>query len=331
MSQRTSGTWPVHTVHGRPDAQLLRDIIALADAASESDGNPPLSEQTLVNLRSADGDETTLLTFATYIPEEHSDESTAEALAGIAVVSLDKQAHTSPHGVLELVVHPNYRNQGVGTELVSTLKDTTQLTGLRAWSHGNHEAAVELAAKYGFSPVRELWRMRLTRSSQPESAAHYQLPEGVTLRPFEPGADEERWLSVNGAAFAHHPEQGATTRSDLQARMDEVWFDPEGFLLAERDGDLVGFHWTKIHPRSGSHPAIGEVYVVGVAPVAQGTGLGKALTMAGIEYLQGKGLSAIMLYVDADNAAAVALYRKLGFTRWDVDVMYAPAQAGDAP
>ena len=115
------------------------------------------------------------------------------------------------------------------------------------------------------------------------------------------------------------------TRADLEARMAEDWFDPSGFLLAvrESDGELLGFHWTKVHPRTGNHPAIGEVYVVGVTPQAQGSGLGKALTLAGINHLHESGLDAVMLYVDADNTPAVALYRKLGFVQWDVDVMYA--------
>lgn len=326
MSQTTSGTWPVHTIKGRPDAELLRDITSLANAANESDGNPPLSEQTLVDLRAADCDETKMLSFATYIPEEESDQSGDGSLAGIAVVSLDQEARkadTRPQGVMELVVHPNYRNQGIGTALVSALQQTTELSGLQAWSHGNHEAAVELAGRYGFTPVRELWRMRLTSDSRQDNL-HYELPDGVELRPFVPGQHEQAWLEVNAAAFADHPEQGATTLSDLTARMEEDWFDPDGFLLAFRGEELLGFHWTKVHPRSGSHPAIGEVYVVGVAPQAQGLGLGKALTIAGIEYLHQHGLNAIMLYVEADNEAAVGLYRNLGFTRWDVDVMYAP-------
>lgn len=329
MSQTTSGTWPVHTIKGRPGKELLRDITALANAAKESDGNPPLSEQTLVDLRAADCDETTMLSFATYVPEGESDR-TDGSLAGIAVVSLDqsaKQSDTKPHGVMELVVHPNYRNQGIGTALVAALQQTTDLSGLQTWSHGNHEAAVELAGRYGFTPVRELWRMRLTRDS-PSGKLHYELPDGVELRPFVPGQDEQAWLEVNAAAFTDHPEQGATTLNDLKARMAEDWFDPNGFLLAVRGDELLGFHWTKVHPRSGGHPAIGEVYVVGVAPRAQGLGLGKALTIAGIEYLHEAGLNAIMLYVDADNEAAVALYRRLGFTRWDVDVMYAPQENG---
>ncbi|MCU1556005.1 MAG: Mycothiol acetyltransferase, partial [Arthrobacter sp.] len=199
------------------------------------------------------------------------------------------------------------------------------LDDLRGWSHGNHSAAADLADRFGFAPVRELWRMRLTRAAVEESVPNLVLPEGVVLRSFVRAQDEEAWLAANAAAFAHHPEQGSMTRADLEARMAEDWFDAEGFLLAvrEADGALLGFHWTKVHPGIGAHPPMGEVYVVGVTPEAQGMGLGKALTIAGIEHLHGKGLQAIMLYVDGDNAAAVALYRKLGFTRWDVDVMYA--------
>jgi mycothiol synthase len=231
--------------------------------------------------------------------------------------------------VLEIVVHPNYRNQGVGALLVNKLKSVRGLDGIRAWSHGNHEAAADLAARYGFHAVRELWRMRLIRPLESEPvAAGPEFPAGVSVRAFVPGQDEAGWLEANAAAFAHHPEQGGTTLSDLQARMSEPWFDPAGFLLATETGangreHILGFHWTKVHPRTGTHPAIGEVYVVGVTPQAQGRGLGKALTIAGIRHLQEQGLNAIMLYVDADNSAAVALYRKLGFTRWDVDVMYA--------
>jgi mycothiol synthase len=155
-------------------------------------------------------------------------------------------------------------------------------------------------------------------------------PAGVTLRTFERGRDEESWLRLNALAFAHHPEQGAWTRIDLELREQEDWFDPAGFFLAERDGTLAGFHWTKVHPDDGEGDGpVGEVYVVGVDPAEQGTGLGKALTVLGLRYLQSRGLPAVMLYVDGDNEAAVALYGKLGFTRWHADLMYAAAKAAE--
>jgi mycothiol synthase len=101
---------------------------------------------------------------------------------------------------------------------------------------------------------------------------------------------------------------------------------------AERDGQLAGFHWTKIHGAEESggghgHEPIGEVYVVGVDPGERGSGLGRALTIVGLRYLRGRGLAQVMLYVDETNAAAIRLYESLGFTHWDTDVMFAGPEA----
>jgi mycothiol synthase len=324
MTASAAAEWSIVLGHGAPEPELLKQLAALAAAAEEADGNPPLSEQTLVELRG--GDTGHVLVVAAYLQDAEGRDS--DELVGAAVALLPR--HGSSTGVLELVVHPQYRNDGIGTSLVEALKAATPVERLHAWSHGNSDGAAHLAAAHGFTVVRELWRMRWTHSAPLPEAV---LPPGVRLRSFVPGRDEAAWLRANADAFASHPEQGAMTAADLAARMSEPWFDPEGFLLAEDEaGELLGFHWTKVHPPLGSHPPIGEVYVVGVTAAAQGRGLGKALTVAGMRYLQSRGLHAVMLYVDADNAAAVALYRRLGFTRWDVDAMYAaaPEQAASA-
>lgn len=212
----------------------------------------------------------------------------------------------------ELCVHPARRAQGIGGSLVA---EVVAGAPIQLWAHGDHPSAGALAQRYGLDAARLLYRMR-RRLDTIDSPI---VPAGVTVRTFVPGRDEQAWLDVNARAFAWHPEQGAMTRRDLDQRMAEPWFDPAGLFLAEREGEVIGFHWTKVHP--GEHP-IGEVYVLGVDPSAQGIGLGGVLTDIGLAHLKGLGLSAVLLYVDESNAKAVRLYEKNGFTRWSTDVQY---------
>jgi mycothiol synthase len=185
---------------------------------------------------------------------------------------------------------------------------------LRVWAHGDLPAAAALARTAGFERFRALWQMR---RSLREPLDQPVLPPGRTLRTFVPGQDEDEWLSLNGRAFAKHPEQGRWTRHDLELREREPWFEPAGFLIAEAQGLMAGFHWTKVQD-----PGLGEVYVVGVDPAEQGSGLGRALTLAGLHHLRDRGVAQAMLYVDEDNVPAIRMYQALGFTRTRIDAMY---------
>ncbi|MFC1420149.1 mycothiol synthase [Streptacidiphilus cavernicola] len=214
-------------------------------------------------------------------------------------------------GTAELVVAPARRGEGYGRALVSA---AVSAGARQLWAHGGHPAALHLAAALGMELVRELRQMRRPLPVEELSA---ELPDGIALRTFVPGRDEEEWLALNAAAFAHHPEQGGWTRQDLADRIAEPWFDPDGFFLAVRDGRMVGFHWTKVEG------ATGEVYVVGVHPSEQGSGLGRALTAVGLRHLGGeRKLETVLLYVDADNPAAVRVYERMGFTVYEVDLMF---------
>lgn len=148
-------------------------------------------------------------------------------------------------------------------------------------------------------------------------------PADLALRPFRVGADERDWLEVNNAAFADHPEQGGWDAATLERRERERWFDPEGFLLHHRGDRLAAFCWTKLHPTStGSAPELGEIYVIAVHPDFHGLGLGRALTLAGLDSIARRGVPTGMLYVDDDNTAAFGLYRALGFQIHRTDRAY---------
>ena len=126
-------------------------------------------------------------------------------------------------------------------------------------------------------------------------------------------ADSDEWLALNNKIFVAHPDQGDWVMQDLTNRMKESWFDTDGFFLARESSKIIGFCWTKIHQDRVNEGAIGEIYVLGVNPSAHSSGLGKALTLKALRYFQSKEIKESMLYVDADNHAALILYKKLGF------------------
>lgn len=225
--------------------------------------------------------------------------------------------------VAHLVVAPASRLHGVGTALLAELDRVRPELPLRVWAHGDTPGAQAMAARHGFRRVRELRQLRLVVRDAPLSTPSY--PEQTTVRPFVPGVDDEAWVAVNAAAFRHHPEQGRLSVDDLRQRLAQPWFDAAGFFVAERAGGMVGYHWTKTHPseRPGRPEPVGEVYVLGVHPDAQGLGLGRALTLTGLLHLRQGGLDEVMLYVESDNLPAIAVYERLGFTTASVDVMYA--------
>ncbi|MFE9999533.1 mycothiol synthase [Streptomyces avermitilis] len=276
-------------------------VLALLDEAARVDGQPAVSEQGRLQLRGGEREGVRHLLL-----------SAGDTLVGYAQLE-DTDPVEAP--AAELVVHPAHRGRGHGRALGTALLAATGKR-LRAWAHGGHSAARHLAQVLGLTLFRELRQMR--RPLAGLDLAEPKLPDGVTVRTFVPGQDDAAWLAVNAAAFAHHPEQGSLTQRDLDDRKAEPWFDPAGFFLAERDGELIGFHWTKVHAQEG----IGEVYVLGVRPGAQGGGLGKALTTIGLRHLEAQGLPTAMLYVDADNKAAVSVYERLGFATHETDLMY---------
>jgi mycothiol synthase len=195
------------------------------------------------------------------------------------------------------------------------------------WAHGDLPGSAELLRSRGFERARVLLQMRMPLDGV-EADPRPALPDGVHVEPFRPGRDEDAWLRVNARAFAWHPEQGRMTRGDLELREAEPWFDPEGFLMAwrghpEDGGSLLGSHWTKTHPPGdvGDDP-VGEIYVLGIDPEAQGLRLGGALTDLGLAYLRRRGLGQVLLYVEEDNTAAVRLYEGRGFRRFSVDVSW---------
>ena len=290
----------VHPIDGNaPSSRVSYEVHQILARATEVDGTAPLSEQAV---KAVDAGEDVVRLLAT---------ERDRVLGYVGIVD----------GMAEAVVDPEARGRGVGRELVSRALDIG--SDMRIWAHGNLPAAQSVAAHLELKVVRELLQMR--RGAAGSALPDVVVPDDISLRTYRGHQDDAELLRVNNAAFSWHPEQGGWTDRDIAARRDESWFDPAGLFLAFEAGSdrLLGFHWTKVHAGEGSGPSIGEVYVVGIDPQSQGRGLGRILTLAGLHYLHSRGLDEIMLYVEADNTAAVHTYTKLGFENYHVDAAYA--------
>jgi mycothiol synthase len=293
------------TVRGRLSADEVTEVKAVVHAVKQTDGVPPLSDHVLLHLPGGgDADVRHVLARidGTLVGDAHLD--VTDAVAGSSA---------------EVAVHPSYRRQGIGRALITELLELSPDGRLRLWARAENPGAARLAESLGFAKTRVLRQMRRSLEGVPMPL----MPVGISVRTFEVGSDEEAWTSLNNEAFAGHPDQAGWPVEEVRIREREAWFDPAGFFLAERDGRLVGFHWTKVHGADGhGHPAIGEVYVVGVADSERGTGLGKALTLLGLHHLATLHLAEALLYVDESNSAAIGLYERLGFTTWSRDVSW---------
>ena len=281
----------------------IAEVDAMLDRVSAADGVSSLSEHTYLHLLAGAAG-----------PDRHGLVRVNRRIVGYAFVSADDDP------VAEFLVDPSARGEGIGARMLAEIVDAGG-PRVRIWAHGQLPAAEAIAMSAGMRPVRRLCRYTRALTELPDVA----LPAGVTVRRFT-ADDAQAWLALNAEAFVDLPDQGSWTRADLDERLAQAWFDPEGFLLAFDDHGLVGFHWTKVHG-GVAHPHVrtGEVYVLAVAGRARGTGLGSALTSMGLHYLEGLGLGTVMLYVDLQNTGAVAMYESLGFVRADCDVQFALA------
>ena len=286
-------------------------VLALIKAAHDFDGTPPIAEHVLLHLRHGGDKSDSHIVFE-------------EANQVIAYAHLDATDLVAGPSV-EAVVHPNHRGKGLGSLI---LKEAIEVCGdkTRIWSHGDSPAAKAIAASL---KLERLWSNLLMSKSLGDIQP---VTSNYPIRIFIPDFDNQAFLSLNNKVFANYPDQGGWSEDDLKVRLNESWFEKEGFFVAEDKGELIGFCWTKIHGAhthshsdqddDHGHDALGEIYVLAVNPDYKGQGVGRDLTITGLNYLKYQGLNNVMLYVGVENKPAFNLYKSLGFNEFGSDVMY---------
>lgn len=114
------------------------------------------------------------------------------------------------------------------------------------------------------------------------------------IRAFNPASDTASLAALHAACF-DDAWDAASLRTMLAAPEAFALHHPDGFVLARVAGGEA------------------EILTLAVTPQARGKGLGRALLCEAIARAERNGADAMFLEVGADNAAALALYAKLGF------------------
>lgn len=286
------------------DRDVLDEILELIEWTAAIEGHRPVGEHKYSHLA---------VGAAAWVGVLAYDDS---RLVGYAHTRWNR-AGSTPRMAVEVVVHPDYHDTDVARLLLEETRTVLGRAGggvLFLWVHRVEDPHQTLAARLGFSIQRELAFMNRPMD---DLLREPSIPEGVTVRPLRPGIDDGEFLRVNNAAFEGHPENGGWDAQEFAERQALDWFDPEGLLMAWRGDRCVGFHWTKWHSHEAdevpAHLPVGEVYVLGVHPEEQGTGLGRALLLAGLRHLHQRGCRRAVLYVDRASTGAVKLYESEGF------------------
>lgn len=294
------------TVNLRPalDPTSQAAVRELAEDVAQFDGIAGLSEQPLTQLGNPKYKHA-------IVWKTHKLAAYAHITPGTTSSAEGKPSHPT---TVELIVNPDYRQETIAETVIDTIDK--QYPSAQYWAYGNLPAAQALAHKLGAQPARTLLQLRARIAdltlADPSS--------DVTIRTYQGEADHAGLIAVNNRAFDWHPEQGNWTEEDLTHRLHAPWYDPQGLFIAEKDGNIVGFHWTKIDSTTPHSP--GEIYILAVHPDYAGQHIGSALTHAGITYFAQRGLDESQLWVEADNSPALHLYHKVGYTTFATHVAY---------
>ena len=276
--------------------QLGYAIDALIQEVTAIDGVPPVGEHKYLKLHNGADSARAILAWE------------GDRLVGYAQLLIAEQLATA-----EIVVCPTSRRRGIGNQLLMTVDALARRAGageLKVWAYGALPASEAIAGRHGIVPSRSLLQLERPLDDLPSTC----LPIGYAIRTFDVRRDKDAWLSLHNAVFADHPENGTWSTDDLEMRLRQPWFDAGDFLIADRDGEMVGFNWLKRVPEAPPDRPEGEIYIIGVGDTERGRGLGRALALLGLHHLRAEGMQTCTLFVEADNAPALKLYGSLGFS-----------------
>lgn len=244
-------------------------------------------------------------------------------LAGYAV-ALEQP---SRHCTLYVVVHPDQRRQGLGSELLGLILARARELGSKTiiiYANERNVASNLFLRHHGFAAVGSSGTMKLEES--PASHA-LELPEGFTLKPYSEINETIVLLNALNDCYQdmwghQHTEQ----RSEEEIRSPRFlkYYQAEDILLLlDPHGDVAGFCSLKPAGKRDEQGNTADLLdAPGVIKKHREEGYQQQLVLAGIEHLRKKATRPIILEFWGESAQALAGYRALGFEMLNHYVTY---------
>jgi len=137
------------------------------------------------------------------------------------------------------------------------------------------------------------------------------VPEGFVLRSLRKGEEEEMVETINRA----YGKERVSRSSIERWRKDDSLFNEEWIHVADFEGKIVSVVVSRRDLEYNRYFKAKRGYLgpAGTLPEFRGKGLASALTRRAMNFLYEKGMDSVALYTSENNAASIALLRKLGF------------------
>jgi ribosomal protein S18 acetylase RimI-like enzyme len=215
---------------------------------------------------------------------------------------------------ISIMVHPFYRNQGIGRGLLSLILKKAEIAGCKEVSCIIPEFrlySMKFVEKYGFKKNHSRIKM------QNESINKIDLknePKNLVLRAIDNKRELDIWTSLQNDIFRDDSSYSEITVDSIRRIVRHRDFSPELAIFGEVENDPIGYciGWP-YKPTTSSSNTILRILALGVLPDFRRMGYGRSLMREVVKRGLNMGYTVSELLVGDSNVPAQQLYRELGF------------------